>query len=209
MNKLIYRIISFFFGPSDKATARHFAEQAKQRAEPFVNSIAQEVEAWRDLEANPSAPFKVLPESRQYGAVKQRVEARLESAKQPAGSGVLKDYEAFQTKSADHLMGEQKDQAKLSESWDKHWYTQKAEESAKPLPIPSPAKSKKQAILNYIKLRSPKGVTAESVARAFPAWTRSTVSARVSELYKSGSIVSVGLANTSGGSLASIYAVSE
>jgi len=148
MTDLIYRIISFFFGPSDKATARHFAEQAKQRTEPFVDSFEQAKQAIGFSEAKWTT------------------------------STDLKEYEAFQIKT-------------------------------KPLPIPAPATSKKQAILNYIKLRSPKGVTAESVGRAFPSWRYSTISARISELYKSGSIVSVGVANTSVGSLASIYAVNE
>jgi hypothetical protein len=155
MADFIYRIINFFFGPSDAATARHFNEQAKQRAEPFVDPAYGQ-----NLIAN---------------AIGDQMVARL-SHKWTTSTG-LKDYEAFQP--------------------------------AKTQPIPAPATSKKQAIFNYIKVRSPKGVTAENVGRAFPSWRYSRISARISELYKSGTIVSVGVANTSGGSLASIFAVAE
>ena len=72
-----------------------------------------------------------------------------------------------------------------------------------------PEPSKKQAILSFIKAHSPAGITAEKVGKAFPAWRYSTITARISELYKAGVIVSVGMANTSGGSLASLFAVSK
>jgi hypothetical protein len=176
MSNFIYRILSLFFGPSDAATARHFNEQAKQRAEPFINT--------------PNLPTKPVITEGTFG-----------SATWLTSTG-LKDHEAFQikTKPSDPTAGKKGVVDEVCKAY---------EINRKTKPIPSPATSKKQAILNYIKLRSPKGVTAENVGRAFPAWRYSTISARISELYKSGSIVSVGVANTSAGSLASIFAVAE
>jgi hypothetical protein len=71
-----------------------------------------------------------------------------------------------------------------------------------------PEPSKKQAILGFIKSH-PDGITAERVGKAFPAWRYSTITARISELYKTGVIVSVGTSNTAGGSLASLFAVAK
>lgn len=73
----------------------------------------------------------------------------------------------------------------------------------------APVGSKKKVILNFIKSHSPKGITAENVGKAFPAWRYSTVTARISELHKAGSIAAVGTANTSFGTQAALYAVSE
>jgi hypothetical protein len=191
MSNFIYRILSLFFGPSDAATARHFNEQAKQRAEPFLSPFSAPYGA-KPIVADDL--HKVVADT-----IGDQITTRL-SHKWTTSTG-LKDYEAFQpAKPSFPTAGKKGVVDEVCKAY---------EINRKTKPIPAPATSKKQAILNYIKLRSPKGVTAENVGRAFPAWRYSTISARISELYKAGTIVSVGVANTSAGSLASIFAVAE
>jgi hypothetical protein len=144
---IIYKILSLFFGPNDRATAKHLAETAK-RQDPFAEFVDQ----W----SGQTTTDKPLP--------------RLNVNKAKLAS--LKPYEAVG------------------------------------LPA-QPEPSKKQAILSFIKSHSPAGITAEKVGKAFPAWRYSTITARISELYKAGTIVSVGTANTGSGSLASLFAVAK
>jgi hypothetical protein len=146
---IFYKLLSIFFGPNDRATARHLAETAK-RQDPFGEFMHQ----WDEKAAKPLPSIKV-------------------------------------------------DKSKLA-------LLQEHEVSTKlPIPVPAPDQSKKQAILSFIKSHSPAGITAEKVGKAFPAWRYSTITARISELYKAGIIVSVGTANTAGGSLASLFAVAK
>jgi hypothetical protein len=145
---IFYKLISYFFAPNDKATAKHLSDTAK-RQDPFGEFMHQ----WDEKATKPLPSIKV----------------------DKSKLAVLKEYEAV---------------------------------GIKPF-APSPDQSKKQAILSFIKTHSPAGITAEKVGKAFPAWRYSTITARISELYKAGIIVSVGMANTSGGSLASLFAVSK
>jgi hypothetical protein len=150
---IIARILSFFFGPNDPATARHLSGAAK-RQDPIGEFLIQ----WTDPGGNTidtGILRKPLP--------------RINVNK--AKLAELKEYEAVG------------------------------------LPA-QPEPSKKQAILGFIKSH-PDGITAERVGKAFPAWRYSTITARISELYRAGIIVSVGSENISTGSVASLFAVAK